>query len=218
MGYTRKSVAYTTYFFMALTSILFLFACKGPASTLETGSDTGSITGVVATRGTSITVEAQHVDGQISRVANADADGRYTLDDLEPGTYRIYASAPGYSRSTGNSAIEVLAEQTVPADRIVLNWTGIGVPTATITGIVTDADSGLPVEGVFVNVACDPNEIICLGRSSFTDAQGRYMISSIPPDFGFDLFIGKTDYPNHLERGHLLGSDQTQILDIQIRR
>jgi hypothetical protein len=100
----------------------------------------------------------------------------------------------------------------------VLNWTGIGVPTATITGVVTDADSGLPVESVFVNVACDPNEIICLGRSSFTDAQGRYTISSIPPDFGFDLFIGKTDYPNHLERGHLLGSNQTQTLDIQIRR
>lgn len=196
--------------------LLLVSACTNPSSPI-TAEKTGVLNGVVATRGEGVIVEAQRVDGR-SRVTAADAQGRYAFDDLEPGSYRLFATAPGYSRSTNNGTIELLTDQIVKADPIILNWTGIGVPNATLTGLITDAVTGLPVEGVFLNVACDPNEIICIGRSAFTDAQGRYTIQSIPPDFGFDLFIGKTAYPNHFERGYLLNADQVQTLNVQIRK
>ena len=206
---------------ISLSSIILMLAClsacNGSNTPNATGPDaTGILSGLVATHGTGITVEAQR-DG-VSRIVAADADGRYTFDDLVPGAYRLFASAPGYSRSTIDGTVEVVAGTSVTAGEIVLNWTGLGVPTATLTGVVLDADTGLPVADVFLNVACDPDQIICLGRSAFTDAQGRYTIPSIPPGFGFDLFIGKTGYPNHLEQGHLLGAEQQQVLNIQIER
>ncbi len=203
------------YVFLLFTFLLTT-ACATPSNPTA-GENSGVLSGFVATRGAGITVEAQRTDG-VSRVTSADAQGRYTMADLDPGSYRLFATAAGYSRSTNAGTIEVLAGQAVEADPIVLNWTGIGVPDATLTGLITDAVTGLPVEGVFLNVACDPNEIICIGRSAFTDAQGRYTIQSIPPDFGFDLFIGKSEYPNHFERGHLLTSDQAQTLNVQIRK
>jgi|GEM_PF-2337103 hypothetical protein len=214
-----KSTRYTAYVpgtrcILWLLIPLFMTACASPSNPTA-GEKTGGLTGVVATRGTGVTIEAQRGDG-VSRVTTADAQGHYTFENLEAGAYRLFATAPGYSRSTHDGTIDVLISQTVEAGDIVLNWTGTGVPDATLTGLITDAVTELPVEGVFLNVACDPNEIICLGRSAFTDAHGRYTIQSIPPDFGFDLFIGKSDSPNHVERGHLLNADQIQTLNVQI--
>ena len=188
----RNSSNKKSGFCSALLFFLLLNTVCTTSSKPTASVQTGDLTGLVATRGTGITVEAQYIDGT-SRVASADARGRYTFHNLTPGMYRLFASAPGYSRSTSAAATEVLAGQTIEAGPIVLNWTGIGVSHATLAGVITDTDTGLPVEGVFLNVACDPDEIICIGRSAFTDAQGRYTISSIPPDFGFDLFIGKAD-------------------------
>jgi hypothetical protein len=198
------------------TFVFLIMACDGPSSPTSGGlTESGSLTGNVKTRGSNVTIEV--VRDAVSRVATVDAQGRYRIDDLVPGVYGIFASAPGYSRSSAGKTVEVTPGIDAVAEAITLTWTGIGVPTSVITGIVTDGRSRLPVEGAFVNVACDPNEIICLGRSSFTDSNGRYRIESIPPRFGFDLFIGKPGYSNQIEAGQILDPLVEQVLNIDIR-
>lgn len=202
---------------LALLSVLFLSGCGGPTGPSTESVASGSLSGMVSTRGSGITVELQLTDS-VTRLTSADAQGRYTFSAIEPGVYRLFASAPGYSRSALDEKGVVRPGRTTEVGDIVLNWTGIGVPTATLTGVVTDGVSGNPIEDVFLSVACNPHEIICLGRSAFSDAQGRYTISSVPPNFGFDLFIGKTGYPNHTVRGNLLAPDQSLNLTVQMQR
>lgn len=200
---------------MAVSTLVFLIvACEG-SPTANILSASGSLTGSVNTRVSAITVEA--VGDAFSRVTAVDADGRYRFDDLVPGNYEVFASAPGYSRSSAGRTVEVTPGRDALAGAITLNWTGIDVPASAITGTVLDGRTRLPVEGVFINVACDPNEIICLGRSAITDSNGRYRIESIPPRFGFDLFIGKSGYSNQTEAGHILEPQQEQVLNIDIQ-
>ncbi len=76
-----------------------------------------------------------------------------------------------------------------------------GGPTGTVTGVVTDASSGLPRPGLSVGVAghTTPNAEEFLADE--TDADGRYTITDVPvgtypklavaPDAGFDPFIAR---------------------------
>lgn len=197
-------------------SLWLLIRCTGPTgSGRPTAVATGAIVGTVATRGTDAIVEAQRAD-LTSRMARVDQAGQYTIEGLIPGSYRLFATARGYSRSSLGDPVEVLAGQTTTVQDIVLTWTGVGVPTGTLTGTVTDAATGQPVAGVYLQMACNPREIICLGRTAYTDANGRYTIPSIPPGFVFDLYVAKTGYSERVVRGQVLGSNQTQTLEVRV--
>lgn len=195
---------------------LLLSGCGNPTNSNQpTAGATGVISGTVATRATDITVEAQRPDGS-SRVVRAAPSGKYTIEGLTPGSYRLFATARGYSRSALDVPVDVAANQTIVVKDIVLNWTGIGVPTGTLTGVVSDAQTGSPVEGSYVQVVCNPREIICLGRAAYTDANGRYTIPSIPPGYFFDLHVAKDGYPERYIHGQVIGEDQTQTLHVII--
>jgi len=197
-------------------NLLILVGCRSPMNSSRPTVDTaGSIIGKVATRATEAWIEVQRADGT-SRMARVDQTGRYTIEGLTPGSYRLFATARGYSRSSLDAPIEVLAGQTTVAKEIILNWTGIGVPVGTLTGTVTDAATGRSVEGVYVQVACNPREIICLGRVAYTDVNGRYTIPSIPPGFVFDLYIARVGYSEQIMHGQVIGGNQIQTLDVRM--
>lgn len=50
--------------------------------------------------------------------------------------------------------------------------TPLGVPVANLYGVATDADTGLPLEGV--KVALD-------SLTTYTDSTGRYSFEGVPP-------------------------------------
>ncbi|MBM3262363.1 MAG: carboxypeptidase regulatory-like domain-containing protein [candidate division Zixibacteria bacterium] len=199
---------------LSVVILLVLGACANPSIS---PTATGRMQGRVATRGQDVRVEAR-LDDVSSRVVAVGTDGRYTLYDLTPGAYRVYASAPGYQRSAVSGIVTVQAGATTTAPDIVLTWTGEGVASAMLTGTVRDAATGHPVEGVYLVVACDPSEIVCLGRSAFTNTEGKYVIVSIPPGYRFDLIVGKTGYSNRSVRGNVLGVDGTIPLDLALFR
>lgn len=198
----------------AWMSLWLLIGCSSPVGSSHP-TTVGAIAGKMATRGTNTTVEAQRSDGT-SRMAWVDQTGRYSIKGLTPGSYRLLVTAQGYSRLSLDAPIEVFADQTTTVQDLVLIWTGVGVPTGTLTGTVTDAATGQPVEGVYLQVACNPREIICLGRTAYTDGNGRYTISSIPPGFVFDLYVAKPGYPEQIRHGQVIGGNQTQTLDVRI--
>ncbi|MBI4551051.1 MAG: carboxypeptidase regulatory-like domain-containing protein [Candidatus Latescibacteria bacterium] len=200
----------------AWMSLWLLIGCSSPTgSGRPTAVTTGAIVGTVATGGTDAIVEAQRAD-LTSRMARVDQAGRYTIEGLIPGSYRLVATARGYSRSSLGDPVAVLAGQTTTVQGLVLTWTGVGVPTGTLTGTVIGVATGQPIEGVYLQVACNPREIICLGRTAYTDENGRYTIPSIPPGFVFDLYVAKPGYPDRFVRGQVIGGNQTQTLDVRI--
>lgn len=93
-----------------------------------------------------------------------DASGNYEITDIPVGTYTIRASHPDYE--TLQMSMELVSGE---------NSLGIALKrlTATLSGIVTDADTGYALNGVLV-------EVVEAGLSSHTNSSGNYEIANIP--------------------------------------
>ncbi|HSV74308.1 MAG TPA: carboxypeptidase regulatory-like domain-containing protein [Chthonomonadales bacterium] len=74
-------------------------------------------------------------------------DGRYTLASLDPGTWGIVASAPGYRP---NIAVDVLVvtNATTTVQTIAL----VGLEPGSLSGLVTRTSDGAPLEGATVEI------------------------------------------------------------------
>src|SRR3954465_12787051 len=85
--------------FAHVSAILVVLLVSTPAS----AQTTGSLRGTVETAGTvlpGVTVEAKSPNMQGSRTAVTDAEGRFTLSALPPGTFTISATLTGFSAKT----------------------------------------------------------------------------------------------------------------------
>jgi protocatechuate 3,4-dioxygenase beta subunit len=93
-----------------------------------------------------------------------DAEGRFTFDDLRAGEMILLVSRDGISLTHG------------PRVRLPLSGdVDIFLRTGTVAGSVYDADTGQPVPGATVVAGG-------IGRAEArTDAEGRYLIDSLPP-------------------------------------
>ena len=107
---------------------------------------------------------AQVSDG--TRNALTDAAGKYTIDNVPPGSYQVTASKDGYQSSS-------LTVNVVPGGTTVANFSlsQIILP-GNITGSVTDAKDGSPIVGATVSDGT---------RTATTDASGKYTITAVPP-------------------------------------
>ena len=139
----------------------------------------GGITGQVtdAKDGSAIS-GAQITDGITT--ALTDAAGMYAIEDVPLGSYQVVASKEGYQ--TSSLTVSVLSETTAVAD---FSLNQVIVP-GTITGSVTDAQDGSPIEGATVSDGT---------RMATTDTSGKYTIVDVPPG-SYEVTAGKEGYEN----------------------
>ena len=164
---------------------------------------TASVRGrVVSPQGTPVAganVQAYGSDGRTSTGVESDAGGRYAIERLEAGDYRVRAFKRGFIGSASGqarSAVELTFSEREPVDAMVTLRNGQAadgidvtmVRGSAITGTVFD-EFGEPVQGVVVNVfelrpmggrtralrvAGGP------GASGRTDDRGQYRLFGLP--------------------------------------
>ncbi len=121
----------------------------------------------------SVSVYVSNTDGSYQRYVYTAADGTYTAMGLPSGSYRasfrkngyiseIYDDQPGYQQA---DLIPVTAPDTTADIDAVL------APGGSISGKVTDATTGMPIELVFVEVLDQDGGRV---ESAFTNAAGEY--------------------------------------------
>ncbi|MFW6086122.1 MAG: MSCRAMM family protein [Myxococcota bacterium] len=127
---------------------------------------TGSIEGVVSPAEAGATVTALR-DGvpEASTGASTD-DGGFRIDGLEPGTYDLSVTAPGYGEARVE-AVAVEGEAVADAGEVQLVE-----PTRLLVGTVVDQDTRAPVPGVEVTVG---------GESGRTGSDGRFRVADPAP-------------------------------------
>ena len=94
------------------------------------------------------------------------ANGTFDISGLAPGDYTIAAAALG----VGSGSISVTLTGTVPISGQSITL----VPAATVTGKVTDNDSGLPLAGVVVS-----SSALTSGLAATTDSAGDFTLTGL---------------------------------------
>ncbi len=144
----------------------------------ENEPETGSISGTVTDADTGEPVEGAWVTIEFhgaTKAALTDSEGRYALDGIpicrclknvtvEKAGYDILSALVGVGEST------VKDFELEPVDA--------GPDGGTITGVVTDAGTGEPIEGAKVTVSY--HETL---RTATTDSDGRYTVTGVPECF-----------------------------------
>ncbi|MCA8925499.1 MAG: carboxypeptidase regulatory-like domain-containing protein [Planctomycetes bacterium] len=119
-------------------------------------------------------VRAVEVRGDVRRRAETDAEGRFTIEHLYPGVYRLEVIREG-SAPAGGEEVEV-TRGTVERELILPRG-------ARLSGTVRD-DRGQPLEGAGVFAILDGDYL----GSTRTDAEGRFEVESLPPG-SYRLFV-----------------------------
>ncbi|MCH8207010.1 MAG: carboxypeptidase regulatory-like domain-containing protein, partial [Chloroflexi bacterium] len=144
----------------------------------------GSITGRVVDAATGLPVRdvdvfADFARGEYAANAFTDFDGRYTIAGLGPGSYRVGVNARQlgyidefYGDPEFGDLVDITGSEAVSGIDFSL---GVG---AIISGVVTDAETGVPLEGVGVSA-----DFADGGGASYsrTDAFGFYVLTGLPP-------------------------------------
>ncbi len=111
----------------------------------------------------------------------SDAEGRFKIEKLPAGAYRVSVSAQGYA-SLVVGPKRLVADGYFPCDDVEL------APQATVTGSVID-DAGKPISGANVRLV----DTMGMNGQSYhlvepaettTDAEGRFHIAGVPAGFG----------------------------------
>jgi hypothetical protein len=141
----------------------------------------------------------------------SEGDGDYELTDVPPGTYVVHFEAP----QSVNYVREFYDDKQRRSEATPLTIgsgavTGIDAELATggqITGRVTDADTGLPIEGV---EACERNVVSPeVSHCDRTDSAGVYTIHSLATGsykVGFHVF----ESPNYMPRYYGGGATEAE--------
>ena len=122
-----------------------------------------------------VEVSAEGLEGQEGSYTTTDSDGRYELRGLAPGSYRVMVVAErlGYFTALEDELVTVL-------EGVPVTGFDIGLKSgATISGIVTDAETGLPIP----NVEIGAQSIAGDGANFFarTGSDGRYTLRGLIP-------------------------------------
>jgi len=110
-------------------------------------------------------------------------DGNYEIGNLTAGTYTVRASSPGYETA-------IIADVVMPeGGTIQLNINLTGLPGALISGVVRDADTGMPLANVLVTIVdIDPAR-----AGVATDINGAYGLPGLDPG-NYTVRFEKTGY------------------------
>lgn len=144
---------------------------------------TGSITGIVTDSITGLPIFHANVVAMRTNVpgmgahALTDSNGVYTITNLPAGNYTVKASACSYRVKLYPSPVAVIAGQTTADINFALAPIVTPPPpgSGSITGVVTDSLTGLPIFNAMVT-ACRTNSC---GVRAFTDSNGVYLIENL---------------------------------------
>ena len=172
----------------------------------------GSITGKVTKRdvngvdtGTGIagaTVTA--IAGTVTLTATTATDGTYTIAAVDPGTWSVYASAPGFKDSdkisvtvssktaTPNINFALYRQQPGSISGLVSNASGIAVVGATVS--VTDS-AGNPLKDADGNVIASVTTTT-LKTSTDGTYTYNYIVSAVPAGKSLQVTASKSGYTN----------------------
>lgn len=175
---------------------------------------------------TQVTAFLRRRSGWIERrVVDTDAAGRYALDGLTAGTYRIGFQGPGVREFFDDAPeIERATDLVLTAGEVVEGIDATVFEAPRVTGRVTDAD-GTPLGGAWVNVSPPGGgpgggavETGPDGRYEVAVSPGRYRVRVSPPDsrLGTGWWGGGTD---ETSAGRLLVLDGTltEGVDVVVR-
>lgn len=141
---------------------------------------TGSISGRVTDEVTGLPVIGAEIrlSGMCHNVWYTDTSGYYTCDNVPTGVYLVSAHATGYNPETYPDSVEVIEGQNTP--NIDFALTPMGGGTGSISGRVTDAQTGLPIPMAHVWAYGDSGHPCC-GGEAWTDTAGYYLIQNLAP-------------------------------------
>ncbi len=125
-----------------------------------------------------------------SRETRTDSQGRFrfTIKPREGGVYSIEVKAPGLALlETAGAATSRITLQ--PGDHIE-GFELVVFPGPTIRGVVTDAETGLPLPGVEILAQSPSGEPLGMAR---TDATGRYWLTGLA-SLNVELHASKEGY------------------------
>ncbi len=98
--------------------------------------------------------------------SQTDESGRYALEGLSDGSYRVSANGPGVSYT---KAFEVSGD----------TQGDLTLPATTLTGVVTDESNGQPLEGADVQAETGEETQTFAVKRAATDSGGNYSIADV---------------------------------------
>ena len=117
-------------------------------------------------------------DGHLTQsvVIHADARGRFSLDDVPAGTYRLFAEHDDHLRASYSPPISIGADKAVPAISIAL------IPTVVIAGRVFD-EIGVPAAKVYVraHTIAPAGPSADIAAEARTNDLGEYRLFGLAP-------------------------------------
>ncbi|MGB8656771.1 MAG: carboxypeptidase regulatory-like domain-containing protein [Candidatus Zixiibacteriota bacterium] len=159
------------------------------------GGGAGSISGRVTDGVTGLPIVGAAVmpNGMHPIASYTDSAGYYTCANLPPGFYQVNAHAPGYHPEMYPTPVEVISGQNTPNIDFALAPEG-GAGTGSISGRVTDSQTGLPIPMAHVWAYGDTN-YYCCGGEGWTDTAGYYVMQHLTPG-QYRVGVHKCGYQN----------------------
>jgi hypothetical protein len=161
-----------------------------PGATADAKKVPGPVTGTIKGRMVSndgqplanATVVAQSNNGSFAvKPTRPDADGRFAFDDLVPGAYSIFGTAPGYIDQSVVLSDPNSWQRHLIGSNVRINMIRGGV----ITGMVTNAKGepmvGVPVHATLSNSTSGTFNFFTGSGVSETDDRGNYRIYGLMP-------------------------------------
>jgi hypothetical protein len=163
----------------------------------------GSITGIVTDSSTGLPISSATVSvtdaANITHTALTDGSGRYIIADIAPGAFTGTVTKDGFAPY--NFYGSIVSGQTT----LNIQMT----PASTLTGRVTNASSGTPIEDVTVNFNSGDQTL-----TTKTGQDGSYTLSNISPG-NFILTCNKSGY-FQLTVNDSISAGETKNMDIQL--
>ncbi|WWB87080.1 carboxypeptidase regulatory-like domain-containing protein [Priestia aryabhattai] len=169
----------------------------------------GTVTGIVSnTNGTPIQgaiVEVLDTGNNVIATVTTNAQGQYTANQLAPGTFQLRVKAQNFQ--TTLLGFTVQASQTTTQNVILQPSPG------TLTGAVNDAQTGVSLSGVSVNVV---NQGGITVATATTNAQGQYSVTNLAPG-SYTVTFGQPGFGSQTI-GAIIQSNQTTTLNAALNR
>lgn len=139
--------------------------------------------------------------------ASTNAEGRYELNDLPPGTYKVYCQATGY-QSTAKENVTVTSGQ---ATEVNFQLSPTPQPKGRLAGTVRNA-ANEPLHGAQVKAVLSGGN-----QSATTNAEGRYELNELAPGT-YRVYCLATGYQSTVKENVTVTSGQTTEVNFSLQR